>query len=712
MNFTVRTQLLLLFLHCILSVAFTSGIVTAEEQPLYVYELEEISVTASRLERDSAEIPASISIAGQDKIEDAGMFNIREALVGIPGVLIETRNQGYDTRIILRGAGLKANYGVREVMFLLDGVPITDPDGLTRLDIIDTHSIKQIEVVKGPNATLWGANAAGGVINVITKSPFEEQGGFLKLGVGNHKTRYGYLSWTDGIQDNLYYRFSLGRRQSDNSWRRWNEFETTQASLQTALILDDCTTLESTLSYTDANSQLPGKLNQEMYDRYLNTGKANETDGPWKYSGRYSKVLFFSSKFTKAFHDFNVKPMFFVNKWSHEHPVTGRINEADTCTYGADVQADYRHKIGEMGGILTFGATARIDDQETDYFKYAEYDTGFNGRIIEVLSDARGMHIETQKRNVDLYGIYFQEIFEPCPRWILELGVRYDQVKFHIKTDRTEAYSYAQGKYSSSPALVTVKKSFHDVSPRFGITYKLSDTFNLYGAIAEGLQTPTEGELDSNPDLDLVSVINYEAGIKARHARWAFDAAAYYSPVENEVIQIVQESGNTEFVNSGKTLRKGIEFLGTVFVTPHLTVGAGYSYTDYTFDTFTEPVRYRGETINLDRGGNTLPLIPQHQYSLSGTFRHPCGFRFRLEALTWGNYYVDNANTEKYDGYELITNAMMGYEKGPMELVLNVNNVFDEHYAVEVQKDTSGAIRYNPAAPLSVMLRLTYRFAE
>ena len=76
--------------------------------------------------------------------------------------------------------------------------------------------IKQVEVVKGPNSTLWGANAAGGIVNITTKSPFERKGGVVKLGVGNYDTQSYHLSYSNDVKEKLYYTISGSRRQSDN----------------------------------------------------------------------------------------------------------------------------------------------------------------------------------------------------------------------------------------------------------------------------------------------------------------------------------------------------------------------------------------------------------------------------------------------------------------------------------------------------------------
>ena len=343
--------------------------VAAEEDPLPAHELKELSVTATRIESKTAEVPASVSVVGEDAIEETQMFNIKEVLQSIPGVLIDTENQGYDSRIIIRGAGLKARYGIRDIMVLLDGVPITDPDSMTRLDFIDTQQIEQIEVVKGPNSTLWGTNATGGVINLTTKSPFERKGGNARLGVGDNETRSYHLDYSNDIAETFYYTVSGSRRESENTWRRWNQFETNQGSLQGGLIFDDGSTMESHLSYTEADLQLPGKLDEAMFATYKRTGEAKQTEGPWQHSGRYSRIFFASAKYNKAFGPWAFKPLVYFNKWHHTHPITGRINKADTYTVGADLQVDRDHHIGPVNGILTFGATGRRDDQATDYYR-------------------------------------------------------------------------------------------------------------------------------------------------------------------------------------------------------------------------------------------------------------------------------------------------------------------------------------------------------
>ena len=67
-----------------------------------------------------------------------------------------------------------------------------------------------------------------------------------------------------------------------------------------------------------------------------------------------------------------------------------------------------------------------------------------------------------------------------------------------------------------------------------------------------------------------------------------------------------------------------------------------------------------------------ITYIPENQYSLFAFYRHPSGFKARIDTNTWGSYYMDNANTEKYPGYEFLTNLMLGWEKGPWDIVFDI----------------------------------------
>ncbi|MGE4462593.1 MAG: TonB-dependent receptor plug domain-containing protein, partial [Arcobacter sp.] len=132
-------------------------------------KLEQMSVTATKVEKATKEVSESIAVVDEKTIKDKNILNIQDALQNIPGVIAESSSNSPSPRLIIRGAGLKARYGVREIMVMKDGVPMTDPDSFTRFDFIDMQDVSSIEVQKGPGS-INAVNSTGGVIQLITKS--------------------------------------------------------------------------------------------------------------------------------------------------------------------------------------------------------------------------------------------------------------------------------------------------------------------------------------------------------------------------------------------------------------------------------------------------------------------------------------------------------------------------------------------------------------
>ena len=678
----------------------------AEEPPV-----DTISVTATRIERATKDVPSAISVIDSERIEGAKMMNIKDAIQGTPGVLIDTKNGGYDVRLIIRGAGQKANYGVREIMVLRDGVPMTDPDSFSRFDFIDTQDIERIEITKGPGS-LYGAGSAGGTVQIISKSVFDTDSNRIKLGIGNYDARNLNLRYGADINDNNAMALTASHRELRNGWRRWNKFDTTQVGLKHGLLLDDGGTLESELSYSQADLRLPGSMSEDQYEQFKDTGKQRETQDAWKHSGRYSEIVFFNSRLEKELgDDLLFKPRIYYNHWSQNHPVTGRINDNKgngTHVFGTDLEFVHKHQL--LGdSTLVAGVTGRVEyTDDARKYEYRDVKTiPFGpqaGRIIETLSDTKGDLMESQDATNSLLGVYLQESLTPGDRWLVDLGFRYDRSRFDIDTDEITDFDFASGRYVPGVGRYKLDRTFNLFAPSVGVSYALSSVVNLFGTIARSDQVPSENEIKETNDLEDSTATNYEIGLKGRSGRWSFDTSLYYTDVDDEIVPIL-ENNHTTFQNAGQTEKKGFEFSGDYEVIKWLRLGGSYAYSDYTYDDFSELVN--GQLV--DRSGNRMPYVPRHQYSLFADYRHPNGFSARVQTNSWGSYYMDTANTEKYTGYDFVTNLALSYEKGPHTISFNVDNLFDKRYATEAKKDTRGKKYFYAASPQTYML--TYRFA-
>ena len=670
--------------------------------------LDVLSVTATRVKRPTKEVAGAIDVVDERRIDATTMFNIKDAIRGLPGVLIDSKNGGYDVRLVIRGAGQKANYGVREIMVLRDGVPMTDPDSFSRFDYIDTQDIERIEITKGPGS-LYGAGAAGGTLNIISKSVFDLDSNRLKLGIGEYGTRMVHGRYAGKFNEDNAFSLTFSHRESDNNWREWNNYESNQFSFKHGLMMEDGSTLETELSYSKANIELPASMTESEFKEFERSGKQRNTSDPWQNKGRYSSIWFFNSRLVKEFGDTTFRPRIYYNHWDHYHPVTGVVNVTPgTDSFGVDLEFSWDHQF--LGNsTLVAGVTGRRDQSYgSKKYKYRDVAYTHHGRIDHTLSDKKGDLLCTQDSRNTLYGIFLQETVRPTERLSVDIGFRLDKSRFQIDTTEYGEYSWARGRYVNFPVPVTTStdKTFNLFSPRLGVSYALTDTINAYFLAAQSGQVPSKGEIRENPRLDSATARNVEIGLKGRSADWSFDMDLYSTTVKDEIVSVLN-GFITEFRNAGKTRKNGFELSSRYYLNDYISLGASYAYSDYVFKDFLEPIRGVG---NVDRSGNQIPYIPRHQYSLWLAASHPSGFKGRIQADTWGEYYMDNANTEKYKGYELLTSLMVGYEKGPHRLSLNVENLFDQRYAVEVKKNTSGRKTYYAGAPRKVVLTYTHRF--
>ncbi len=226
--------------------------------------LEAVSVTATKIATPTKDVSQSIAVVDEQTIEDKNILNIQEAIENIPGVNAESSTNSPNPRLIIRGAGLKARYGVREIMVMKDGVPLTDPDSFTRFDFIDMQDVSSIEVQKGPGS-INAANTTGGVIQLITKSVFEEGEDRIKIGLGDDGQNNVNLKVRGQLGEKDFASLTFSKRAIDNDWRDNNEFDATHASLKHGHIFEDESTLETEFSYTESNRNIPTSMNPEEF---------------------------------------------------------------------------------------------------------------------------------------------------------------------------------------------------------------------------------------------------------------------------------------------------------------------------------------------------------------------------------------------------------------------------------------------------------------
>ena len=698
------------------------------QQQLAQLELEQVTVTATRVERPTQQVPESIAVIGQERIDSSRMFNIADAIAGTPGVNITSKNGGYSTRVIIRGGGLKANYGIRELFFMRDGVPLTDPDSFTKLDLLNTQDIERIEITKGPG-NIYATGSTAGVIHVISRSVFEDTANSVTVGAGD-EDQANFHARISEINGPHAYAVTASYRQDNNDWRRWNEFESSQFSFKYGYQLDDGSELTAELSFTDADLDLPGDMNESQFQEFRHSGRQTDNNSVFKHGGRYSDTWAFNIAYQTEITDaLSYRPRAYYTNWSHYHPVTPMISDSGTVeVIGTDQEILWYNSYGTLVSGITLRAELAPDGRR---YEYGDVNTelvvpGFGApydAITSTRSNQRGQLAETSDDSNTVYGLFAQQSIDYFENWIIDLTARYDQVTIEQDIEMFREYNWGKSIYQDvapADAKLDIDETFDLLATRIGASYRLNDEVNIYVNIARGEQVPFASELESNPDLDASETQSYELGLKGTVGALEFDAAVYRMDVDDEHTATLDQNNETVFQNAGETRKYGFELASRLALlddseSHQLWGGLNYTYSDYEFRDFEESYVQYGmgppTQVTLDNAGNQLPFIPEHFYSVSLQYAHPVGIRARLQSDTWDEYYIDNANSEKYDGYEWLTSFNISYQFLPRHrLSVDIHNISDKRYASVVKKNVGRDVSYAAGAPRSWLVSYRYQF--
>ncbi len=684
-----------------------------------VETLDEVTVTATRSERGSKSVPAAVTSLGEENLNKRKMNTISDALQDIPGLVTYSKNGLNSTKLIIRGAGLKARYGIREVMVLRDGIPLTEPDSFTRLDTIDGQDIERLEVTKGPG-NLYASGSAGGTVHVITKSVFDQSKGKIKLGINDDSGNDIHLRYGGDISDNQAISLTFSHREMDNSWRNRNEQSTDHFSFKHGLEFGDDSLLETEIGFANINMQLQGSMNDSQWQDFLDTGEQTGVESAFKHGGRYSENIFFNTKAEIELNGYMLRPKFYYSQYDHFHPVTGFINDnTDNPPHmiGTEIAVEKDHQLLGYDAKTVFGVATRINEtKDSKKYEYADVQTEagtswpFAQKIVSTLSDTRGQLANVSSTKGTLFGIFGSEHFRINDEITMDLTARIDDVKLTIDENEIRKYDYSTNNYAAGDGVTHHVHNMSLGSASIGASYELTTSINIFASFAQADQIPADSELNSNPDLKKATNKNFEIGLKARTRHWSFDTSLYEIIGKDEVIQLRQANGESQYVNAGETSKKGLEFSGQYEISSHLSIGAGINFTDYSYVDFLEEVRVGPTVTNVDRSGNSLPLIPRQQTNVSIDYQVSERFSANLKMRVNGDYYLDNANTEKWTKNDLITDLNLRYNMKQHQFDLTVSNLLDERYAIEVSKDTGGDKSYVAGAPRALLANYSYNF--
>lgn len=632
-------------------------------------------------QRSLEKVPWAVGVVGVRELRRAQpTVNLDEALGSVPGVFVASRyNFATDSRISVRGAGARANFGLRGVRVFLDGVPQTLPDGQSQLTNVELGNIDRVEVLRGSTASLYG-NGSAGVLSfsndMRAPTPFTQTARVLAGSYGQRKAQLR----TVGRAGNAITALSISRITSDG-FRQRSAAEARQlnAAIDYSLGADSRVEIRAQVAEVP-NAFNPGALTFAEYAlRRDSASAANIRRG----ADRRVK----QDQFSVALHHGSAaqKSEYVVTSWVSSRTVRNALSTAPPGTV-TPVNGIYSTLDRLFAGTRLSGRYTPGDSPSTP--------TVAGGLDVQQMRDVRMNRRATAGRPTAMTDTIILNQFEtvgslspfvqvqwtPSSRVLLNAGGRYDRLRFAVRDDFTGDGGLNGGNNSGSRVLSAV-------SGHAGMTITGWSAFAPYANLSTSFETPTTTELQVrpdrqggfNPDLGPQRTVSAEIGARGAVSTLAsWNIAIYRANVRNAIVQTRVVDGTAFFQNAGKTKNVGVEAGGSLRMSTFASVNFAYTWSDLKFADY----RQRTGTVVDTLDGKQLPGVPPQQLRVG--VRSASWHGLTLDAdQTWTSaLFADDLNAIRVPGWgtgvtnvrAAVTRSWNGYRLEPFVGVLNAQN--------------------------------------
>lgn len=651
--------------------------------------VEEIVVTAARVEQPASSLPLAVSVIARDDIQRRQLLGLDESLNRVPGLYFSNRyNYSRDLRISIRGFGARANFGVRGIKVNVDGVPSTAADGQTSLDDLDLSAVDRIEVIRGPSSALYGASS-GGVINIFTErgpeTPFLEAGATLgDYGFDRYQLKAG------GQAGGLDY-FLNGSYLHYDGYRAHSEVKHATVSGKLRYTFGDGSVGQLIVRAADspkADDSGGLTLAEARADRRQARLRNVQLD-----AGEAVKEQKLALAWEKSWGEHHVALRNYYNwrDFDAKLPLTPALGTGivhfDRFFLGGGGQYSNTTPLFGLESRITLGLD--VDSMTDDRQRWANVD------------GTRGALGFDQDEIAHTVGVYLQQELALGERVHAQAGVRYDHIRYEVD-DRF----FTNGDQSAS-------LEFDEVSPLVGLAFSPLEALSVYANYTTSFETPTFTELANPADNGTLGGFanvraqrarGWEIGLKGIVAgRVRYELAYYAARVKDEVTTVTNVAGRA-FFNNADTDRRGVELGILAELLPGLTLSGAYTFADLEFDEFPS---------NVAAEGRALPGVPRHTGYAELAYTHERGFFVKWDWSHVGALFADNLNAVRVDEYD-VSNLVVGWDVqlGAWTVTpsVGVNNLFGERYFQEIRIEDSTARYYEPAPDRNVYGGLRVRF--
>lgn len=669
------------------------------------------------------------------RFDNRPAFSVGDILRESPGISVKQGNGPRDLGISIRGSNARNGFGIRNMVIFDDGFPVTQPDGLSRSDLIDPHAYGAIDVMRGPSSALYGNYATGGAINFRMR-PGREIDGF-EYGVDGGS--FGYLNnyFTAGkkVGNFEYTLFGSDVRGDGHIQNSWFNTQTVNFLGTLQATPDDRLTFK--LIHNDLATRLPVRLSLNQYNQnpfqagcetpgtigcgtvsLFNNG-FNGTRTPLTAIvaglGRDDRRTIVGGRWE---HDFDNQ-----TTWRNQFVFDDRnINQptGTTSAIGDFASYNFVSDVTRRGEILGMDTTTYVGGfyntlpWSSDTFNVMPGGGATLGRIS---ANTTASHTN--------WGFRAREEIKLAPALTVIAGIGWENT--HLWGMNT-AYGYTGPAGITTTRQTGADRQFQNTAPELALLFKPSDEWQFRARAATGYGTPqvgnlfvvSSGQFGNNTQLNAQRNLGYDLG-----ADWTpnkslkVSLTGFYEFFRDELVTQATPAGapNTSYTfNAPRSEHRGVELAVDWRFLPTWRFTAAYTYLDQFYTEYVESIT-NGTTYSFNRAGNKIPGISPNELTARLSWDETAGPLRGLGAfveVVWkDSFYMDNANLLKAPGYELV-NANVHYKTDltsetfkSLSAFLEVRNLFDRTYVASANNIGNAVTAAGVQNPASVLANTT-----
>ena len=715
--------------------------------------LEEIVVTATKRVQSLQDVPIAVNAFNADTIEVAGINNAGDLAILTPALNINVNTNPFAARMIIRGVGTAQTDPALEpsVGLFIDGVYL----GRTGLGMSDLTDIERIEVLQGPQGTLYGKNTNAGAISVITKKPnFEKSEGYVEASVGNYSMNKLTASASGPLTQNLAYRLSGNINQRDgyydnsagvdfndaDDWNiqgklQWEPTESLSILLSGSRVERDTTCCGADAVQTESvNNELVAQgLSPDSNDPYDYNVQSNADNRFAMESDLLSMTIDYDAgwgaiKSITAWNDYSYRvdqdpdrseldiltlsnDKFSGDSFSQELRFTASPTDNVDYMLGAFYLEQNTKRGGDEPFVFIGDDIITIGSQQDLPFPLP-----FN--FLVQPGDSLTVDMNQDAETIAFFG---QGTWHIGDQWHITGGLRWsDEEKKSDLFSQTYSTAFSNQILGASfldsvstPIDATLERSSDNVDWMLSAVLDISDDSMVYasagtGTKSGGFQT-VNGTADDR-EFDDEDTTTYELGIKSTllDARLRINAAAFYSEIEHFQAQRQLETGLGTYVsNEAKVETSGVDFQVEAAPMPNLVLSAGLLY------------MHKYQITDGPEKGADLPFTAEFSGTVAATLVFPLGdggIYWRTDYSYMDDHTTNVASAtqlrdEDYDNRNLI-NSKLGWRNDSWNVSVWGKNLSDDKYAMQTVLPflVSGMEAYFLAPPRTFGATVRYTF--